>query len=229
MVNPSPYNFFLKIGSKTLIPAPLHVPRDGVRRKEALVDAVDRVHRPRIGRRGRLARLHARHPHDEDRLAHVVEDENRVRQQKRRDGRPRLPREPHARHERLHRVVGEVADRPPLEGRQFGRGREGTRPHLRAQGRERVPVPVRDECLVGVDAEERIAPARLAARNALQQEHRVVLGDARKHRDRRLAVRQIFAVDGRARTRGRAPREFFFCQMLEHGLIAPLWIKLLSR
>ena len=161
--------------------------------------------------------MHLRHADHEHGLAHVVEDEDRVRQQEGAGRRAGLGRQTDAGHERLDGVVGEIADGAALQGRQLGRRREGPRPQRRAHSRQRMFPWLRLDDRRRVDAEIGIAADALAAADALQQKDRLVPDRARQDGDRRLPVRQVLAIDRRPRAIARTPGKLLLRQNLQHA------------
>ncbi len=189
-------------------------PGDGFGAEQAFAERVDLGARRGIGPRGVVPRV--RRDRDEDGLAHVVEDDERIRQEEGGERRARFAHEADARHEVPHRVVGEIADGAALEGREFRRGGEFLPGEACAHAVQRVRRTVLDEDLLGVEPEIGVASADFAAVDAFQKKDVLLVRNARQHGDGSLAIGEEFAKDRGARTVRRARDEFLFAQFFQH-------------
>ncbi len=190
-------------------------PGDGFGAEQAFAERVDLGARRGIGPGGVVPRV--RRDRDEDGLAHVVEDDERIRQEEGGERRACFAHEADARHESPHRVVGEIADGAALEGREFRRGGECLPGEACAHAVQRVGRTVLDEDLLGVEPEIGVASADFAAVDALEQEDVLLVRDARQHGNGGFAVGEEFAKDGGTRTVRRARDEVLFAQFFQHS------------
>ena len=161
-----------------------------------------------------VLRPHRRH--DQDLVAHRVEDRDDRRPQQDRVGQAeRIGRNIGQLFDEPHHVVAEIAEQPGRHRRQAGRQRHAAfadqcpqrRDRRRAVGCEGVGVRPRvavdlgfavqaapDQ--IGLEPDDRIASARLAALDALEQERVVTaLAEFEERRDRRLQIGDALGIE----------------------------------